>query len=267
MFPYFRNGHKTLFAGEYREMIGEPIPYRKMGYSTLDEFLDQSPDLCRVGFTPNGVVLHAVATEATAHVAALVSHQRNTKKRAKPVKPPSRRPFTSARQWQPPTSSQSFRGNFNRNNQQGGNRPSRPGGSGRLPGGSGRFPTIQNRGPQALDQYQHQQQQRLRTPNYSNGPNGPSGPAAVNGMSRGGGRPQTRAPVTNQVRDNSDLLCMLDGESLYVHWSLSDLSDEERLELAKQPDLRRNLLGVIPKKRVEYFRTHTVSINKTDYLP
>ena len=248
-------------------MIGEPIPYRKMGYSTLDEFLDQSPDLCRVGFTPNGVVLHAVATEATAHVAALVSHQRNTKKRAKPVKPPSRRPFTSARQWQPPTSSQSFRGNFNRNNQQGGNRPSRPGGSGRLPGGSGRFPTIQNRGPQALDQYQHQQQQRLRTPNYSNGPSGPNGPAAVNGMSRGGGRPQTRAPVTNQVRDNSDLLCMLTGESLYVHWSLSDLSDEERLELAKQPDLRRNLLGVIPKKRVEYFRTHTVSINKTDYLP
>ena len=237
-------------------MMGEPIPFRKLGYVTLEEFLDQSPDLCRVGFTANGVVLHGVATEATAHVAAMVSQQRNTKKRAKPVKPPSRRPYT--RQWQPPTSSQSFRGNssYNRNSQQhGGNRPNRP-------GGSGRFPTIQNRSPQALAQYQHQQQQqRLRTPNYP----------AVNGTSRGGGRPQTKPPVTNQVCDPFDHpefenLCMVVGGHAYVHWSIADLSDEERLELAMQPDLHRILLVISPEMRVEYFRTHTVSICKTDYF-
>ena len=165
-------------------MVGEPIPWRKMGYQTLEEFLDQSPDLCRVSYTNEGVVVRGIATEASAHVAKLVSQQ-NTKKRSKPVKPPSRRPFT--RQWQPPQSSQPFRGNpYNRNHQGGGgggNRPSRP-------GGSGRFPTLQNRSPQALAQYQQQQQQRLRTPNYP----------AVNGMSRGGaGRTQAKPQAQNQV--------------------------------------------------------------------
>ena len=169
-------------------MVGEPIPWRKMGYQTLEEFLDQSPDLCRVAYTAQGVMVHGVATEKSAHVAEMVSQQRNTKKRSKPVKPPSRRPFT--RQWQPPQSSQQFRGGpYNRNHQGGGggggNRPSRP-------GGSGRFPTLQNRSPQALAQYQQQQQQqRLRTPNYP----------AVNGMSRGGaGRTQAKPQAsTNQV--------------------------------------------------------------------
>ena len=260
---------KLLFAGEYREMIGEPIPYRKLGYSTLEEFLDQSPDLCRVSYSANGVILHGVATEATAHVAALVARQ-STKKRSKPVKAPSRRPFS--RQWQPPTTSQSFRGGgggnqFNRN-QQGGNRPNRP-------GGSGRFPTIQNRSPQALAQYQQQQQQqqqRLRTPNYP----------AVNGMSRGGGRqPQTKPTLANQVRHPlapdpiSDLSLALDptvdlgllfilqgrvpptslGDLCFLE-SLADLSDEERLELARQPELYKTLWQLRSDLRVDYFRMY-----------
>ena len=46
--------------------------------------------------------------------------------------------------------------------------------------------------------------------------------------------------------------------------SLKDLSDEERIELAKQPNLYLTLLHVYPENRVEYFRTHTVSIYKGD---
>ena len=44
--------------------------------------------------------------------------------------------------------------------------------------------------------------------------------------------------------------------------SLKDLSNDERIELAKQPSLYVTLLQVTPQNRVEYFRTHTVSIFK-----
>ena len=35
-------------------MIGKPIPWRDLGYVSLEEFLDQSPDMCRVSYTPTG---------------------------------------------------------------------------------------------------------------------------------------------------------------------------------------------------------------------
>ena len=44
--------------------------------------------------------------------------------------------------------------------------------------------------------------------------------------------------------------------------SLKDLSYEERIELAKQPNLYVTLPQVSPEKRVEYFRSHTVRIYK-----
>ena len=37
-------------------MIGKPIPWRDLGYVSLEEFLDQSPDMCRVSYTPTGKV-------------------------------------------------------------------------------------------------------------------------------------------------------------------------------------------------------------------
>ena len=43
-----------FFPGDYREMIGKPIPWRDLGYVSLEEFLDQSPDMCRVSYTPTG---------------------------------------------------------------------------------------------------------------------------------------------------------------------------------------------------------------------
>lgn len=139
-------------------MIGKPIPYRDLGYVSLDEFLDQSPDMCRVSYTQNGIMLHGVATAADAHVASLVSRQ-TSKKKARPTKPPARRPNSMRPSWQPPTPSQPLNRVNNRFHPGGGS-----GSSGnRRPGGSGRFPVIQNRSPQSLAPYQ---QQRLRTPNY-----------------------------------------------------------------------------------------------------
>jgi len=141
---------------DYREMIGKYIPWRDLGYTSLEEFLDQSPDMCRIAYTPTGIMVRGVVTSADAHVASLVSRQSSKQKRsARTAKmPPARRP-NNMRPWQPPTPSQPFqRQNYNRF-QQNGRPPSN------RPGGSGRFP-VQNRGGQNAGNYQHQQ--RLRTP-------------------------------------------------------------------------------------------------------
>lgn len=86
-------------------MVGGNIPFRKLGYHTLEDFLDQSPEMCRVSYGNSGIILHGVSTEATAHVASLVARQRKGQK----AKPPARRP-NNFRPWQPPTPSQPFRG-------------------------------------------------------------------------------------------------------------------------------------------------------------
>ena len=85
--------------------MGGNIPFRKLGYPCLEDFLDQSPDMCRIAYGPDGIILLGVATEATAHVASLVARQRKGAK----AKPPARRP-NNLRPWQPPAPSQPFRG-------------------------------------------------------------------------------------------------------------------------------------------------------------
>ena len=154
-------------------MIGRPIPYRDLGYPTLEDFLDQSPDMCRVQYTPTGIALHGVATAADAHVASLVARQ--TKKK-RPAQAPARRP-NSMRPWQPPAPSQPFQRQLYHRFQSNG----RPQNS--RPGGSGRFPVIQNRNQQINAQYHHQQ--RLRTPNYNTGGGGGGG-GGNGGPGRGG---------------------------------------------------------------------------------
>jgi len=160
---------------DYRETVGKNIPYRSMGYNTLEDFLDQSPDMCKITYSSTGgIVLHGVATEATAHVAALVARQRKGQKAKPPARPKNLRP------WQPPAPSQPFRGQSHHRYQSAGRTMNRP-------GGSGRFTTLQNRSPQALQQYQ---QQRLRTPNYSQ--NG--GNSHMGNSNRGGRGGRTSAP-------------------------------------------------------------------------
>ena len=105
-----------LNLGDYREMIGKYIPWRDLGYTSLEEFLDQSPDMCRIAYTPTGIMVQGVVTSADAHVASLVSRQSSKqKKSARTAKmPPARRP-NNMRPWQPPTPSQPFqRQNYNR---------------------------------------------------------------------------------------------------------------------------------------------------------
>ena len=78
---FFLTKSYSYFSEDYRETVGKNIPYRSMGYNTLEDFLDQSPDMCRISYSSTGgILLHGVATEATAHVAALVARQRKGQK-------------------------------------------------------------------------------------------------------------------------------------------------------------------------------------------
>lgn len=76
---------------EYKSLIGENIPWDKMGYRTLYEFVHQNRQLFRVEFREEGSWVHAVATEETQHIKDMVSQQKSkrTKANCKLAKGPS----------------------------------------------------------------------------------------------------------------------------------------------------------------------------------
>ena len=88
-----------IITGDYRGLVGEGIPYRSMGYQSLEAYVDHAMyDVCRVSRDRNGgYCLHALATQETAHIAAMVSAQKTKqpKKRPRPIRQP-------LQQWRPP---------------------------------------------------------------------------------------------------------------------------------------------------------------------
>ena len=92
---------------DYRDLVGEGIPYRRLGYETLENFLTSVPDVCKISRKPTGeVVVVAVADENTRHIQDLVSRQATkSKKKAKP-KRPSRKPMQQSTHWDPPQQQQ-----------------------------------------------------------------------------------------------------------------------------------------------------------------
>ncbi|XP_049521647.1 uncharacterized protein LOC119450179 isoform X3 [Dermacentor silvarum] len=76
---------------EYRTLTGTRIPYRQMGFSTLEEYLRSIPDVVRLSTNADGnTVVHVVVSESTAHVAQMVRGQKSSKPR--PVRKSYRRP-------------------------------------------------------------------------------------------------------------------------------------------------------------------------------
>ena len=79
--------------------MGERIPWIQMGYSKLDDFVDQNPQLFKIEYKMDGPWVKAVASEETQHIKNMVSAQRNKSRRAKPK--PARRPMRMTN-WVPP---------------------------------------------------------------------------------------------------------------------------------------------------------------------
>lgn len=69
---------------DYKSIEGEPIPYRKLGFATINEFLRNVPGLLMSN--RNGTkYIEAIPNSATAHIATMVSEQRAPKKKRKPM--------------------------------------------------------------------------------------------------------------------------------------------------------------------------------------
>ncbi|CAH1773704.1 unnamed protein product [Owenia fusiformis] len=77
---------------EYRGICMEPLPFRELGFKSLDEFILAVPDVARLGRSKDGQVAYfSVADASTAHIQKMVQAQKSTKKRGKPLRS-SRRP-------------------------------------------------------------------------------------------------------------------------------------------------------------------------------
>ena len=67
---------------DYRDLVGEGIPYRRLGYETLENFLTAVPDVCRISRKPTGeVIVVAVADDNTRHIQDLVNRQASKSKK------------------------------------------------------------------------------------------------------------------------------------------------------------------------------------------
>lgn len=66
-----------IFPRDYRQMNGKEVPYREIGYRTLDDFIVSIPDVVRVGMGPTGLVtFYPVATKETQHIVNLIKRQK-----------------------------------------------------------------------------------------------------------------------------------------------------------------------------------------------
>lgn len=66
-----------IFAKDYRQMNGKEVPYREMGYRSLDDFILSIPDVVRVGTGPTGLVtFYPIATKETQHIVNMIRKQK-----------------------------------------------------------------------------------------------------------------------------------------------------------------------------------------------
>ncbi|XP_004645269.1 tudor domain-containing protein 7 [Octodon degus] len=68
--------------GEYRSLTGDWIPFKQLGYSTLEDYLRSVPAVVRIDTSRSGeITCYAVACTETARIAQLVACQRSSKRK------------------------------------------------------------------------------------------------------------------------------------------------------------------------------------------
>ncbi|CAH1786229.1 unnamed protein product [Owenia fusiformis] len=70
---------------DFRDILGKPLPYRKLGYVNEEEMFRDMPDVCSLMWERGILILKGIADETTRHIQKLVLNQKR--------KPRSRRPF------------------------------------------------------------------------------------------------------------------------------------------------------------------------------
>ncbi|XP_075067018.1 tudor domain-containing protein 7 [Mixophyes fleayi] len=80
------NKHGVLLPrlqSEYKSLTGEWIPFKEMGFHTLEAYLKAIPTVVRIEVNRGGeVTCHAVVCKETAQIAELVARQRSSKKKS-----------------------------------------------------------------------------------------------------------------------------------------------------------------------------------------
>lgn len=76
----------SRFLSDYRGITCENIPYKTLGYSTLEEFINSMPDVVLVRTVRGELTYFAVADEATQHIHDLIAKQKTAPKKSKPMK-------------------------------------------------------------------------------------------------------------------------------------------------------------------------------------
>ncbi|XP_052762944.1 tudor domain-containing protein 7-like isoform X2 [Mya arenaria] len=76
-----------MLQRDYKGIVGEFIPWKKLGHASFENFIMSIPDVVRIERRGADFILRAVADETTAHIQKLVSKQKG-----KTLKKPARKP-------------------------------------------------------------------------------------------------------------------------------------------------------------------------------
>lgn len=68
-----------MFLGDYRELQGEWIPFKKLGYPTLEKLFQDVPGF-KITQVNGDWVVDAIASQETQHIASMVARQKTNKK-------------------------------------------------------------------------------------------------------------------------------------------------------------------------------------------
>ena len=73
----------SMLEKEYYDMYEEMIPWRKLLFSSLEDFLRSIPSVCRVTNIGFSTFVAAVTDQNTAHIRQMVAYQKRSKKKGK----------------------------------------------------------------------------------------------------------------------------------------------------------------------------------------
>ncbi|XP_039306153.1 tudor domain-containing protein 7 isoform X3 [Solenopsis invicta] len=101
-------------SADYRTVAGEPLPFRQFGYSSVEAFVRNIPDVTLTKKCGE-LYVEAVPSKSTAHLTKLVSRQKSARRRIRP----------QPKKWTPPRRTKGFSPGFKNNNSSSGLQPNR----------------------------------------------------------------------------------------------------------------------------------------------
>ena len=77
-----------LLTKDYKMVMGKELPYRVLGFRSIEEFMHEIPDTISLGSGPAGLTCYAVANAETQQIARFVASQKKPALK-KSLRPPS----------------------------------------------------------------------------------------------------------------------------------------------------------------------------------